>query len=62
MRAVSITYGHALPNHAGNPLRSRHERKHKADPVQSRPEFNGARHVWIGNPDVNVYIVVQWIG
>ena len=60
--AVGIADGDVGTDHAGNPFSARHERENKTDTMQPRPDLRRPGGVWIGNPNVDVYIVVQGIG
>ena len=62
VRPMSVADGDVGSHLGGNPLRTRHEREHKTNAAQVRPDFLRFGGIRIGNPDVDVNVMIQSIG
>ena len=62
MRAARIADGDMRTDRAGNPFRAGHQRQHQPHAAQTRPDAHCLRRIGVGNPHVDVDLVVEIIG
>jgi hypothetical protein len=61
MGAVCVADGDVRANGGWDPLCARHHRQHEANAAEMRPNAQGARGIGIGDPDIDLDVVIQII-
>ena len=62
MSATGVADGHMRSHCCRNPLRARHQREHQFHAAQMRDDLRVPRRIRIGNPDVDVNVMIEIAG